>query len=288
MSYIDNMDSKMSESEFLDTINLILKNFIDTFLKDNKMNRLHIEVRNGGTVELGLKNDDELLVAEFYAYIENRYRKLYVTSTIRPAAVKEIRVMMDFIEEVGSIISHTYFYGPIAIKEICAKDITSQILVRAEKHNNAHKEEVYLKNRVPHKLNGFTISKLTNTIVDMIADNDIVQLQFKTTNSYIQQEFHINMYLEKMVAISGIEVIHFHVVRNVDNKVVVLSDKCVDSVYSTSQYESIKDNLSNPDLREQFADIVKKFIEEVVAFINKVGDKGTPKKYALFTFKEEN
>lgn len=272
------MDIKITES-----IIEHVKNFINTYLKDYKSNRLEISFSNDSICAVQLKREEILLIAELYYYYENkRWVKMYVTSSFQAAIITDKQCKDDLIWEITECLINTSTLNNDKHKFDC-NDIKYEI--RQDTYN---KNRNFYSNRVSHKLSKNIKSKqIADKMAELIIDNDVVVLSFKTRNEYLNQDMHDSVYLEKRLSISGIEVIHIYVTRNINDKVVIMSDKCTDSIYSISQKESIKDTMDIPENKKILVEILVDMVKEASSFINKVGDKGT-KKYSLYSFKEEN
>ena len=277
------MDTKIMEN-----ITECIEKFINLYLECPVSNRLEVSFSNDMKYAVKLKSEELLLVVELYYYDHSRWVKIYVTSSIKLAIMKDKQCKDDLIWEIASCLVETSMLKPEFKLCFNGNNINYEIKHEIPKKYKENKYEKFYSNKVCHKIPKNTkMKQIISKMIDLILDNDIVMLSFKARNEYLDQDMYTDLYLEKRISINGIEVVHIYVTRNMDDKVVILSDKCVDSIYSTSQKESIKDAMDIPENRKASTEILINITGEVLKFMNYVSDKGT-KKYSLYSFKEEN
>lgn len=277
------------DTKIIENITEYIEKFINLYLECPVSNRLEVSFSNDMKYAVKLKSEELLLVVELYYYDHSRWVKIYVTSSIKLAIMKDKQCKDDLIWEIARCLVETSMLkSEFALHFDDFNNINYEIKHEIPKKYKENKYEKFCSNKVCHKIPKNTkMKQIISKMIDLILDNDIVMLSFKARNEYLDQDMYTDLYLEKRISISGIEVVYIYVTRNMDDKVVIISDKCVDSIYSTSQKESIKDAMDIPENRKAFAEVLINITGETLRFMNYVADKGT-KKYSLYSFKEEN
>ena len=276
------------DTKIIENITEYIEKFINLYLECPVSNRLEVSFSNDMKYAVKLKSEELLLVVELYYYDHSRWVKIYVTSSIKLAIMKDKQCKDDLIWEIARCLVETSMLKPEFKLHFDDNNINYEIKHEIPKTYEEYKYEKFHSNKVCHKIPKNTkMKQIISKMIDLILDNDIVMLSFKARNEYLDQDMYTDLYLEKRISISGIEVVYIYVTRNMDDKVVIISDKCVDSVYSTSQKESIKDAMDIQENRKAFTEVLINITGEVLKFMNYTSDKGT-KKYSLYSFKEEN
>ena len=273
------------DTKIIENITEYIEKFINLYLECPVSNRLEVSFSNDMKYAVKLKSEELLLVVELYYYDHSRWVKIYVTSSIKLAIMKDKQCKDDLIWEIARCLVETSMLKSEFALHFDDTNINYEIKHEIPKKYKEDTYEKFCSNKVCHKIPKNT--KIISKMIDLILDNDIVMLSFKGRNEYLDQDMYTDLYLEKKISISGIEVVHIYVTRNMDDKVVIISDKCVDSIYSTSQKESIKDAMDIQENRKAFTEVLINITGEILKFMNYVSDKGT-KKYSLYSFKEEN
>lgn len=270
------------------TITKAVTKFVNDFIENDPNNYLIISNgENSISVGLLLKREDDLLISELYTCVDGvvkiENKKTNVDSILY--SVLEYQKIRDkFVNRMCEIVKRTI----IALLEnknvLVGKDDTETYTKINVKFTQMYGNK--RKTKIPNKYlsdNCKSLKELPNFVADLIKNNDNVQISFLTNNSYLEKNIIINLYLEKRMSASGIEVVHISETRTYDDKNVLLNEDSFDDIYAASSTCNIKDSMKDEEFKKVMLYVIEDSISHIIIFMDKIGDKGS-KKYKIYTF----